>query len=242
MGLGSLVSDIFGGGGSEVNVSALSPEERQLLDQLQNIAVGDQELYGLYKSYLTEALTGEIPQVESDIARSRSVLEEDIRRRLGSFGDIATNIGASRLSEFERDVAAPVREQARGSRVALGGSLLSQYTGQRIGAAGTALGIYGQQRGYELQASTFNAQQQQGGGLASMFGGAISGAAIAGLTGGTSLLAGAGLGAIGAGGIIPFAGGGGGESTYDFGKSSLETYQPASPTYQPTLNLDYGRF
>lgn len=200
-----LFDSIFGSGG--VSVPSMGPEEKAVLANLTKLAEGDEELGQMYVDFTKRALKGEVanPYLEKQLERETGLVREDIARRTGALGDIAGTAGRETMGRL-REAQGLVRAEAGRRDIGLGEQLLASRTGRLTTAGTPVLSQFGLQRQMQLQADIAE-QQQAGGGLPELIGGAAGGF-LTGRALGVDPLTSAGLGALGSGSIIPFVGAG----------------------------------
>lgn len=230
MGLGSSLKKAVGLSGSSLSFPKPTEAERKLQEQQLAFTQKFQPIFG---DLVQRSLSGEVPvspALEEELKQREQLTLEDIRRRGGVGAEATTTAGIQRLGRFQTgaDIA---REQARGQAFQQGLTGLGLTTG----VTGQALSRLQQGRAQQFQA--MQSQQQEGGGLGKLLGGAAIGA----ITGGAGLLAGGGIGALGGAGLgalggLPLAaqlGGGAGvipqQGTTIRTGGSLSTQRPFVP-------------
>lgn len=217
-----LFSDVFGDGGA--SVPPMGPEERAVLSSMTKLAEGDPELGQMYVDFTKRALKGEVanPYLEKQLQREVGLVREDIARRSGALGDIASTAGIETMGRL-REAHGLARAEAAREDIGLGERLLASRTGRLVGAGQPVLGAFGRQREMEMEAQLANLQAG-GGGLAEMLGGGLSGYITGRALGVESPWLSAAAGATGAGGVIPFMKGAGGvEDIYGGGRVPMTT-------------------
>ncbi len=140
-------------GPDELQAPPLSDQEKRIIAQMKELAMGDPELSQMYSDFTLRALEGKegvTPGLQRDIAKGEALTKEEIARGLGSKGARESTPGIRRLGRF-REGANIAREDARRGAIGLGERLISSDVGRSITAAGAALGPLAQQRGLQTQ-------------------------------------------------------------------------------------------
>lgn len=148
----------------DVKAPPLSDQEKAIIAQMKDLAMGDPELSQMYSDYTLSALEGKegvTPGLQRDIAKQEEITQEEIARGLGSKGARESTPGIRRMGRF-REGANIVREDARRGAIGRGERLISSDVGRSITAAGAALGPLAQQRGLQTQMGLQNLANLRG--------------------------------------------------------------------------------
>lgn len=139
---------------------ALSPEEREIIDRMEELAMGDEELGQRYRDITVRSMRGESvsPGLEKDIAATEERREERIR-------GLGTDISATAVEQartYGAESADVLREDARTQMAELGQQLMASRTGRMARAAGTALAPLAEHRGEVYGVESEKARRKAG--------------------------------------------------------------------------------
>ena len=126
----------------------MSDDEKAIIDRMEELALGNEELGQRYAEMTKRAVSGEpgfSPGLEKDLAEQEAKLGE----RVEATGLMGGTAAAQATSEFETgaDVA---RGTARDEMMDLGEQLMTARTARLAGAAGTALAPLAEHRGQKF--------------------------------------------------------------------------------------------
>ncbi|MEE9354209.1 MAG: hypothetical protein V3U75_01330 [Methylococcaceae bacterium] len=148
----------------ELQAPPLSDQEKRIIAQMKQLALGDPELTQLYSDFTLRAIKGEegvTPGLERDIAEQEAITKEQIARGLGSEGARRSTPGIRRLGRF-REGANIAREDARIGAIGRGERLLASGAGRSISAARAALDPLAAQRNLQTQIGLQNVANIRG--------------------------------------------------------------------------------